>query len=1035
MKTAERGPIAWMARNHSTANLLMIFLIAGGLYTTTRIKQEVFPAFDLDIVTVRVPYPGASPEEVEQGIVLAIEEAVRGIDGVHELRATAGEGGGFVSVELDEGVESLKAYQDIKQAVDGITTFPLDAEEARVSPMVRRREVLDLQIYGDVTERALRAVVEGVRARLLMHEHISQLEVEAARSVEIHAEVSQDTLRAYGLTLETVAQRIAAASVDLPGGKVETRGGEVLLRVKDRRSWATEFAAIPIVTTSTGGVRTLGEIADVTEGFEDVGRRGSYKGARSATLEIYRVADETPIGVSDAVREVMAEIEADLPTGVQWEINNDRSDMFRQRLELLLRNAFIGLVLVLVLLGLFLEPRLAFWVTMGIPTSFLGGLLFLPAADVSINMISMFAFIIALGIVVDDAIVAGENIFEMRSRGLSYAEAAVRGAKGVAIPVSFAILTNIVTFLPLYFVPGFIGKIWKVIPIVVVTTFVLSWVECLFILPAHLVHDPGRTGNGPLTRIRLMSTAGLWFFIDRVYGPILRLALRWRFATLGLAIATLAVVIGYVMGGHIGRTMMPRVESDTAVVTATLPVGSPDARAEAVRRRLVEAMDRVAAAHGGDELLVGTFARVDDNEVQARAYLTPPTQRPLSTREVTKLWREEVGAIVGLQSLRFESDRGGPGSGASLTVELSHWDISQLDRASTALADALREFPKVKDVDDGYAAGKSQLDFKLKPAGESLGLSSRDVARQVRAAFFGARALRQQRGRDEVTVLVRRPESERTSEHDIESLLIRTPKGREVPLSEVANVVRGRAFTVIERRDGRRTVTVTADVEPIGQTPQVMAALEEQVFPGLRRDIPGLTVGYEGRQAHFAEAASALGRGFGLALIAIYFLLAIPFRSYAQPVVVMLAIPFGLAGAVIGHVVMGFNISILSMMGAIALSGVVVNDSLVLIDYANHLRDEGTTAFEAAFEAARRRFRPVILTTLTTFGGLAPMIFETSRQARFMIPMAISLGFGIVFATVVTLIIVPTLYVMIDDASAILAPRRARLRKAPATGT
>ena len=1012
-----RGPFAWMVRNRIVPNLMMLLLLVGGAFTTTHIRQEVFPEFDLDMVTVTVAYPGASPEEVEQGIILAVEEAIRGLDGVKELMATASEGMGTVNAELLSDVDHQKVFQDIKQEIDRIRTLPEDAEEPQVTLAVHRREVLTIELYGDVSEWVLRELVEEVRDRLLQDPGITQVDVIGGRTYEIHVEVSQENLRAYGLTLEKVAQKIRSASVELPAGSIDAPGGEVLLRIKDRRDWASQFARIPIVATAGGSVLYLEDIADVKEGFEETDRFGFYNGKRSIELGVYSVGKQTPIGVSDAVRKVMAQIKGDLPPGVDWEINRDRSDVYRQRLELLLKNAFIGLTLVLLLLGFFLEFRLAFWVTMGIPTSFLGGLLFLPTMDISINMISMFAFIVALGIVVDDAIVAGENIYEYRNRGMSLTRAAVLGARDVAVPITFSIMTNVVAFLPLYFVPGVMGKIWKVIPLVVITVFLISWVESLLILPAHLAHKRSNPEGdvGPVGRWQ--QKLGLIFsrIIERVYGPFLKKSLHRRWLTVAIGLALLTVISAYVLSGRMGLILMPRVESDRAVVTAVLPYGSPVEETKTVQERLTRAMDQVARENGGDVLLKGVFSLIDENEVEVSAYLTDPTVRPLSTIQVSKLWREKTGQIPGLESLSFESDRGGPGRGAALTVELSHRDFNVLDRASADLAEKLSLFPGVKDINDGFTPGKEQMDFRIKPEGDSLGLTSSTVARQVRNAFYGAEALRQQRGRNEVKVMVRLPESSRASEFDAEKLLIATPEGRFVPLMQVADRERGRAYTTINRRDARRTVTVTADVDPIGETNRIMAALNNTILPQLIQDYPGLSYGYEGRQADMKESTQSLLSGFFLALLAIYFLLAVPFRSYIQPLIVMAAIPFGIVGSVVGHLIMGYNLSLMSMMGIIALSGVVVNDSLVLIHYANRRRREGSTAQEAIHQAGLRRFRPIVLTTLTTFGGLAPMIFETSRQARFMIPMALSLGYGIVFATLITLVLVPSLYMIVED--------------------
>ncbi len=1018
LKRWQRGPLAWMVGNGVTPNLLMIFLLVGGLFMTSRIKQEVFPEFDLDQVRVQVAYTGASPEEVEQGIILAVEEAIRGIDGVKELTATAAEGSGTVTAELEEDADQQKVYQEIQQEVDRITTLPEDAEEPQVSLATRRRQVLAIQLYGQASELALREAAEQVRDRLLQHPGITQVDLAGERDYEIHVEVSQQSLRTYGLTLDDIARKIDAASTELPGGSLKTVGGDILLRVKDRRDWAFEFARIPLVTTTEGSLVYLEDLAKVGEGFEDSDRFGTYNGKRSIGLEIYRVGDQTPIGVSEAGRTAMAEIAADLPEGIEWSINSDQSELYRQRLELLLKNAFMGLLLVLLLLGLFLEFKLAFWVTMGIPTSFLGGLLFLPLMGVSINMISMFAFIVALGIVVDDAIVAGENIYEYRQRGMGFGRAAVLGARDVAVPITFSILTNMVAFMPLAFVPGMMGKIFKVIPLVVITVFIISWVESLLILPAHLAHTESRPANRLSARLHSWQQAfsrQFSRFIEKVYGPFLDRCIRWRALTVAFALAALIVVVSYAMSGRIGLILMPKVESDTAVVTAVLPVGSPLERVSAVQDRLVGAMEQLAKEHGGERLLEGIFSVIDENQVEVKAYLTDPGVRPLSTGEVTRQWRQQVGQIVGLEKLRFESDRGGPGSGAGLTVELSHRDIEVLDAASVALAEKLAEFSNVKDIDDGYTPGKQQLDFRIKPEGQSLGLSSAEVARQVRNAFSGAVALRQQRGRNEVTVRVRLPEAERASEYNVETLMIRTPAGSFVPLTEVAELERGRAYTTISRRGARRTLTVSANVEPIGETSQVTATLNSTILPQLARDYPGLSYGYQGKQADMKESMQSMLRGFVLALLAIYFLLAIPFRSYSQPLIVMIAIPFGIVGAVLGHLLMGYNLSIMSMFGIVALSGVVVNDSLVLIDYANRRRLEGAGAFEAIHAAGIRRFRPIILTTLTTFGGLTPMIFETSRQARFLIPMALSLGFGILFATGIILVLVPSLYLVIED--------------------
>ena len=1013
-----RGLVAWMVHNRVTPNLLMIVLLLGGFLMSSKIKQEVFPSFDLDIISISVSYPGSGPEEVEQGILLAIEEAVQGIEGIKEITSTAQEGSALVRAELLEDAKPQKVLQDIQQEVDRINSFPVDAENPVISLATRKREVIRLNIFGDIPEHALLETAKKVRDRLLQSKAITQVELNGARQYEITVSVPPEKLRMHNLTLSEIADIIQFKSIEIPGGKVKTDGGEILLRVRDRRVWADEFGRIPIVTTSGGTILYLEDIADVREGFEDSTRFATYNRMPSIQLRIDRVGDQTPIAVSEAAHAVMAETEVELPPSVGWAFSSDRSKIYKQRLQLLLKNGLLGLALVLILLGFFLELKLAFWVTMGIPISFMGSLLFLPFLGVSINLISMFAFIIALGIVVDDAIIAGENIYEYQQRGMNFIDAAIQGGRDVAVPITFSILTNIAAFLPLAFVPGVMGKVWIVIPLVVITVFLISWVEAILILPSHLAHTRPNKRN-PVSRLlhRWQQNFGRLTtrFIHNVYGAALNVILHYRFFTVSLLAAIFLITIGYVKSGRISMILMPRVESDRAVVTATLPVGSPVSEIDRVHDLLLDGIEKVAISHGSKELIEGVSSLVNENIIEVTAYLTPPDIRPLSTKALTQLWRKKVGTIADVRSVRYESDRGGPGRGASIAVELSHRDRDVLDRASSFLAQRLMLFPSIKDVDEGYAQGKVQFDFKVNDLGASLGLNTTEVGRQVRNAFQGIIALRQQRGSDEVTVRVRFPQDQRVSEYDIESLMISTPASTFVPLIEIASIVQGRAYTSINRRDGRRTIMVSANVDPINQSSRILTALDADILPALSKTFPGLNYGYKGRQADRKESLKKLGQGFIFTLGAIYFLLAIPFRSYIQPVVVMIAIPFGMIGAVLGHLIMGYNLSLMSMMGIVALSGIVINDSLVLIDYANKQRLNGAVPLEAIRLASLRRFRPVILTTLTTFGGLAPMMLETSRQARFLVPMAISLGFGIVFATLITLALVPSLYLIVEE--------------------
>jgi multidrug efflux pump subunit AcrB len=1013
-----KGPITWMAGNSVTANLLMLILLMGGLMMGLRIKKEVFPDFELDRVTIQVAYPGASPEEVESGIILAIEEAVQDIEGVEEIYANANEGSARLTVEVLEGEDIQQVARDIKNAVDRITSFPEEAEEPTVVVAKHSRYVVSLALFGDQSEGVLREMAEVVRDRLLQDPQISQVDLVGVRGHEISIEIAQATLRAYDLTLTSVAQTLRQAAAEIPGGAIKTDAGDILLRVKERRNFASEFGKIPVIASNDGTQVLLEQIAEIRDSFEESDNYVTFNNQPAVMLEIYRVGDQTPTSVSEAVRHNLDILKQTLPKGLSIELRNDRSDIYRQRLELMLRNGFIGLGLVFVLLAVFLEARLAFWVSLGIPISFLGSLLILPGTGASINMASMFAFIVTLGIVVDDAIIVGENIYYHRQNGLDWFAAAVKGAREIAMPVTFSVLTNMIAFMPMFFVPGFMGKVFRQIPIVVISVFVISLVESLFILPAHLGHrhtpKPGGWFAWLIDRQRRFS--GRFSRMVRTrYGPFLAHALRWRYFTVSVGVAVLIVAIGVIKSGRLGFELFPKVESDYARATVTLPYGTAVQETEAVQQELVRAAQQIVDQHGGDQLCEGIYTRLNANQSRVFIYLTPPKQRPISTARLTQLWRKRVGQVSGVESLRFESDAGGPGHGAALSVELSHRRIDILERASTELAAALALYPNTVDIDDGVSPGKRQIDFKVKPEAESLGLQSRDIARQVRSAYYGAEVLRQQRGRNEVKVMVRLPKSERMTESSLEQMILRTVEGAEVPLREAVTFDRGRAYTTIDRRDGHRVVTVSADVRPRSKAGQILDNLRTETLPELQRKYNGLTYSFEGRQADRRDSMTALRKGMLIAMVVIFAMLAVPLNSYIQPMIIMIAIPFGIVGAVIGHLIMGYSLSVVSMFGVVALSGVVVNDSLVLIDFANRRSRNGQTAWTSIHEAAIHRFRPIMLTTMTTFGGLTPMIFETSRQARFLIPMAISLGYGILFATLITLVLVPAFYMIIED--------------------
>jgi len=771
----------------------------------------------------------------------------------------------------------------------------------------------------------------------------------------------------------------------------------------------------------------------VRDGFEETMFYSRFSGVPDVELGVYRVGDQTPTQVARTVERTMAEMESQLPAGIEWKITDNRAEQYRQRLTLLLTNGGLGLLLVLVVLGVFLQYRLAMWVTIGMFTSFIGTLLFLPLLGVSINMISMFAFIVALGIVVDDAIVVGENVFEYRERGMAPMDAAIRGVKDMAVPVTFGVITNCVAFAPLLFVPGEFGLIWATVPLVVITVFAISLIEALFVLPAHLGHTSDRDGN-PVSRFlhrRQQSFSG--WIRDKIaawFRPVLERAVAQRYVTVAFFGATFVAVVGYAVSDRMGMILMPSVPSQEFAATARMPPDVTDEEAKRVTEQLTAAALEVIEENGGDRLAEGIKSNIYGTAVSVDVILTRYDPRPITTEEFERLWRERAGPIPSATSLSFEMEGGFGFWRPDIVVDLSHPNIETLNLASTALVDRLEAYEATSDVNDSWERGSARLDFTLNERGEALGLTPEAVGRQIRSAFQGSDARRFLRGPNEVRVRVKLPDAEQDSEYHAENLMIRTPAGAEVPLSEIADITQSETFQEIQRRQGRRVVTVDMDVNPPSQISRMLTKMREEILPELISEYPGLTWSFQGQQVEMRESLSALFGGLALALLTMYALIAIPFKSYIQPMIVMFAIPFGAFGAIVGHLLLGYNLSVLSLMGIVGLSGVMVNDSLIMVDYANKLRREGESPREAIIKAGVRRFRPIMLTTLTTFGGLSPIIFETSRQAQFLIPMAISIGFGILFATGVILLVVPCFYMMVEDLRGLadkLSPTRGSL--------
>jgi multidrug efflux pump subunit AcrB len=1064
--------IKWFTENGVAANLLAGIIIVTGLFVASTIKLELFPELDLGIVSVAVPYPGAAPEEVESGIVELIEDRIQDIDGIKRITSTAGEGYGSLIIEVERGYDATEVRDKVKVRIDAITNFPEEAEEPNVEELLIRNEVISLAIFGDTDVRILKDVAEYVRDELNTRESISQVFIKGIADYEISINVSEQSLRRYGLTFTDVVQAVRRASVDIPGGTIKSRGGEILLRTTGKAYTGSEFAAMPVRTLPDGGVLTIADVAQVNDGFVDDKLETEFNGERAVLLNIYAVGDESALDVSERVQAFAKEIRTQLPAGIEVEPFRDFTYYLKGRLQMLIENGIYGLLLVFLILALFLRPSLAFFVMLGIPISFLGAMLFLPGLGISINLASLFGFILVLGIVVDDAIIVGESIFtQFQKHGGPGVAASVEGAHRVAIPVTFAVLTTIVAFIPVLTIPGFLGKFFYPIPVVVIATLIWSLIESKLILPYHLtlcnVGAGDRDKIGWLRRQQRKIADGLERFIELRYRPVLNFAMAHRYSTVAVFIGLLMVTMAAIGGKHIGFVFFPKVPSDYIVARLAMPEGTPVELTEAAIEKMQAGLDKlveetktkgfgnpfqnVVITIGSQPFAGGPSpgqdARVSPSQAEIAVELIKREDladggniEQLSSPYLADRWRALIGPIAGVKQLSFTANAAGQG-GDPVNIQLSGRDFDTLQAASMEIRNKLATYEGLYDIRDNFSSGKREIQLKLKPTALALGLRQDDLGSQVRAAFYGVEAQRIQRGRDDIKVMVRYPRSERESVEDLEELRIRTPDGSEVPFNEVAEVAITDGFSTITRVDRRRVLNITsdadksvADLELIksdlstpnlkdGRPGKIQRWLRERsgkhnglgAIDRILEDYPGISWSFEGEAREQADIFASLGRMTLIALFIIYALLAVPLKSYLQPIIIMIVIPFGLIGAVGGHIILGQSLSILSILGFVALAGVVVNDSLVLVDFINQERKRGVPLREAIIESGTARFRPIILTSLTTFAGLLPLLFETSLQAQFLIPMATSLSFGVLFATAMTLFLVPAFYGILED--------------------
>ncbi len=1033
---SDTGVIAWFVKNPVAANLLMIGIIIMGFYSLfNKVPLETFPAFEQDVVNIAVSFPGATPSEVEQGITIRVEDAIADLPGVERLYSFSNEGRSLVRAEIRKRYDTTVVLNEIKSRVDRISSLPDDAERPVVDQLVRIRDVITVVLEQDHKDDvSLRQFTEKIRDEIRALPNVTQLSMGGVRPWEISINVPQSILSQYGLTLSDIARVVRNASRDIPGGSIKTDAGEILVRALGQAYRKKDFANIVIISKKNGTLIRLGDIAQINDGFNEDTLYSRFDNKYAAFINVARVGDQSAIQVAETVLDYINQRKQTLPAGLSLSYWRDSSKVVKARINTLTKSMIQGIGLVLILLALFLRPDLAFWVSLGVPISFLGALAVMPELGVTLNLVSMFGFILVLGIVVDDAIVTGENVYSHLQRHGNGVRAAIEGTKEIAVPVTFGVLTTVAAFLPLLMIDGVRGKIFAQIPLVVIPVLLFSLIESKLILPPHLRHMKLRDSSkaGLLIRLQQKVSRGLELFIDKIYRPFLDKALNWRYLTLATFIAVLILTIAIVVSGRYKYTFFPRIQSEVISATLQMPEGTPVEVTEKHLNRMLKKVQFLQQKYIEPETgktliqhilqMVGTAGFRPRSGVAGKSHLgmisfeiLPPEERTstISSRELVSEWRKMIGPIPGAKELSFRAELGRGGD--PVNVQLKGNNFADLNAVGQQVKQKLNEYDGLYDIKNSYEGGKDEVQLRIRPEAQQLGLNLGMLGSQVRDAIYGHEVQRVQRDQAEVKVMVQLPKRERVSLSDLQNLMIRTPGGAEVPLSEVATIKLGQGRSTISRVDRQRIINITADLNKEKVDANSVVADLKKWLPDVLNEYPGVTFDLEGEQREQKKFGKSLGFGFMLALITIYILLAIPFGSYTQPLMVMSIIPFSIIGAIAGHAIMGISLSISSAMGVLALIGVVVNDSLVLVDYTNKRIKEGMPVAKAIRIAGGARFRPILLTSLTTFAGLTPLILEKSTQAQFLIPMAVSLGFGILFATLLTLVLIPTLYLIVED--------------------
>jgi len=1019
--------IDWFARNAVAANLLMLILLLGGLYSVFTIKKESQPPIETNFITVTMPFLGSSPEDVEEGILVKIEESIQDIEGIQEIMSTGRRGSGTVQIEVRAGYDVPEVMNEIKNRVDAISTFPDNTEKPIVSRTRFQQQVNLVSVYGDVDERTLKEYAKQIRNEIVTLPGITRAELLGSRPYEISIEVSEFTLEQYGMSLSEVAQAVRRGSLDLPAGSIRSDAGDIQVRTKGQAYTGLDFENILVRTNADGSRVLLKDVANIRDDFEETGRFSEFNGKPAFSIQVLSVGDQNELEISKTVRDYVASKQASIPSGVSLAAWADVTYYLKGRLDMMIKNLVIGALLVFLSLALFLRLKLAFWVMVGLPVAFLGTFFLMPLFGITVNLISLFGFILVLGIIVDDAIVIGESAYtNMRAKGHSI-DNILEGVHQVAMPATFGVLTTMAAFIPILMIGGIMGKFFASIGWVVTLCLVFSLIESKLILPAHLAHMKvkiyGEDTPNKFVRFQRFFSEGLHIFVDKYYTPLLSRCLKRRYLTLSVFISMLILSIGLLVGGVLRSVFFPDIMADFLKVDILMNEGTPAARTHEAIQRVQDGLWQLDAEVSKEQGVesgavvssVLSFAQ-GETSGQIITELAKDDNAVISGAEVLRRWREIVGELPGVKQLGFSAATG-PGGGAAISIQLIGANIEQVGRASQELTRRMKSYEGLYDIRNTFERGRPEIKLNVKPEAEALGVTLQDLASQVRAGFYGTEVQRIQRGQDEVKVMVRFPQEERDSVGYLDNMKILTPAGGRVPFHSVAEVELTESPAFIRRFDRERAIRVSAEVDKEKYEPKkIQDDIMNKELPQVLAHFPGVRSKLSGASQQQVEIQQDLVRGGLLAIFLIYALMAIPLKSYAQPLIIMSVIPFGTIGALIGHLILGIPVSMTSYFGIIALSGVVVNDSLILVDFINRASATGVPLEQAVKDATRTRFRAILLTSLTTFLGLVPIaVFETSLQAQLVVPMAASLAFGILFATVITLFLIPTLYLILDD--------------------